>query len=671
VGAVTLRRLITLAVLVAGPALATASSADAATYCVSDPSCVTVGGTLKTTLTAALSTAQGTTAVADTIKLGAGTFTGPFTYDGDVGSNRSTNGVTIEGAGEGQTILTGTAHADVLDFDLPSSNPYEVRDLTVSLPSAFDAVGLRWANAGSNISVVDPSGDANGAIGIELGYQGTFSQLNVDMPRSNSTRGIYQSDFAGTLTDSTVSADWPMLGDSEGGDYSRLNVHGGTQGFNLKFRGPTNTVDDVQIVVDGNADFGAFQAGNDNESGTVDASHLTVTGPSPTFSVGVEVANINATYTETLNLRDSVVTGFEHQLARYSNGPEADMTVTNSVLRYGDVAVVDGPGTGTVTANPAHGDVNGNAHLVDSGGILHPRFDSAAIDLGTVATPATDLLGAPRNVDGDGDGHAHPDAGAVEYQHKAPVVTAAATGPFVAGSPTAFTGTATDPDPGDVVTPAWAFSDATTALELSPSHTFAAAGPFTATLTATDSTGLTATAATSGTIANPPVVTPPPPPPIPKPIVRDTIAPRLHSVAFSPRTFRVSRTDTAVAARAKTKAKPKPKPPIGSRLAATLSEKASLKIVIAERHSGRTTKTKSGTCKATTHATRHHKACFYYTTNATLTRKNLASGARHIAFSGRIRHHALPVGLYRATVTATDPAGNRSSAATATFAIAG
>src|SRR5690606_13426233 len=56
-----------------------------------------------------------------------------------------------------------------------------------------------------------------------------------------------------------------------------------------------------------------------------------------------------------------------------------------------------------------------------------------------------------------------------------------------------FTGIAEDPD-GDDLTIEWDFGDGNSSDELSPEHTYAEAGSYTATLTATDSDGETGTA---------------------------------------------------------------------------------------------------------------------------------------------------------------------------------
>lgn len=94
--------------------------------------------------------------------------------------------------------------------------------------------------------------------------------------------------------------------------------------------------------------------------------------------------------------------------------------------------------------------------------------------------------------------------------------TATAGGPYsgTAGQPIAFSGSGSDPD-GNALSFAWSFSDGGSAAGASVSHTFAAAGVYTALLTVSDGKGGTATATASVSVAA--VVTPPDPPPTPPP----------------------------------------------------------------------------------------------------------------------------------------------------------
>jgi PKD repeat protein len=106
----------------------------------------------------------------------------------------------------------------------------------------------------------------------------------------------------------------------------------------------------------------------------------------------------------------------------------------------------------------------------------------------TVTFTATDAKGlsdpAPptRTITVTGATVNHPPVGTIT----APAANVSIT----AGQSVSFTGTATDPD-GNQVTVLWAFGDGATSTLLAPgAHTYAAAGTFTVTFTATDSLGL-------------------------------------------------------------------------------------------------------------------------------------------------------------------------------------
>jgi DNA-binding beta-propeller fold protein YncE len=113
-------------------------------------------------------------------------------------------------------------------------------------------------------------------------------------------------------------------------------------------------------------------------------------------------------------------------------------------------------------------------------------------------------------------------------------------------------------------------------------------------------------------------------PPV-SPSTPDTVAPTVSRFRFSPQRFRVRR---------------------GARMRFSLSEPANTRVVIDRAVRGR------------------------YRRRGAITRHDLPAGARSLRFSGRIGKRALPAGRYRATITATDGAGNRSRPARASFRIA-
>jgi hypothetical protein len=97
-----------------------------------------------------------------------------------------------------------------------------------------------------------------------------------------------------------------------------------------------------------------------------------------------------------------------------------------------------------------------------------------------------------------------------------------------------------------------------------------------------------------------------------------------------------------------------------------LSEAASARIAIDRAEAGRRVARR---CRPTTRKTRHRPRCTRYVWVGSLLRPNLRPGAQRVRFSGRLGSRTLRPGLHRATVTATDPAGNRARAVQVTFRV--
>ena len=161
-------------------------------------------------------------------------------------------------------------------------------------------------------------------------------------------------------------------------------------------------------------------------------------------------------------------------------------------------------------------------------------------------------------------------------------------------------------------------------------HAFTTAGSHTATLTVTDPTGLTATAAATVTVSAPPGVP-------------DTTAPSLTKVSVSPSTFLVASGSTAVSA----------KRHHGTRIRFTLSEPA--KVVASFQ-------------RCVKKGRKGHRTCHYVSARS-LTRGSEPKGGDAIAFTGRVGKHRLARGHYRMHLRATDAAGNRSRQKTASFTV--
>jgi hypothetical protein len=138
--------------------------------------------------------------------------------------------------------------------------------------------------------------------------------------------------------------------------------------------------------------------------------------------------------------------------------------------------------------------------------------------------------------------------------------------------------------------------------------------------------------------------------------VPDTVGPALGGTRLTNTAFAVTKKPTPVTARTKR----------GTTFLYTLSEGATLTVTLQRRVAGRR---KGARCVRPTRALRKAKRCNRYVAAGKLTRTQTMGGSYKLPFSGRVGSKALPVGNYRATLLATDPAGNKSMPMQLTFRI--
>lgn len=129
---------------------------------------------------------------------------------------------------------------------------------------------------------------------------------------------------------------------------------------------------------------------------------------------------------------------------------------------------------------------------------------------------------------------------------------------------------------------------------------------------------------------------PPSPPPTPPGVTRDRTAPKLSAVKLS-----------------------------GSALSVGVSERATLRVKVERRGSGRKVGKR---CVAPSRKNRRKRHCTRYTALGTVTRSS-AGGATKLTIPTRIGKHRLTPGKYRLTITAVDTAGNVSKASTVTLTV--
>jgi hypothetical protein len=156
--------------------------------------------------------------------------------------------------------------------------------------------------------------------------------------------------------------------------------------------------------------------------------HTTIVGTSivpNTPAVRATVENAPGNGSVNLVVTDTIIDGYNRPLSRQAPvSPTiggASLTARYSLLD--PTAFSSGDGTLTTTNNV---DISSFAPAFTGAGDFHLKAGSPAIDLGdplVASLPTADYDGAPRPVDGNGDGTARRDMGAFEYQPppKAPV----------------------------------------------------------------------------------------------------------------------------------------------------------------------------------------------------------------------------------------------------------
>lgn len=497
-----------VAVLVALAVWPAAASAAEQTFCVAHPDC---SGTPEASVADALAAAQANGPERDRIKVGPGTFPATGTL-----SDSSINPVLIEGTGEG-TVLTRPAAMNAAIL-LLSNAQSSVTNLIVQIPAGQPGMlGISLANGAfaEQVLVISLPATAEAA-GIRVANGSSLRQSFVGLPNTKvaSNDGIVAAD------DAVVESIFVSATRGIGIIRSGVLVRGahliartgvelvGSAGTNLTATLENTQVTDVEPAA--LSDVGIKATGPDApHSVTLSARHVTLIGVGVGTGFWASAQSAASNPTATLNVSDSVVRGYTTDLrADAGSMGTASLTIDHSAFDF----TKQTPNTAQATISPGPFNLNlsgGDPKFRDVRGQMRPGFDSPLVDRGVAGGLLTtespfDLALLPRLVDGNGDGTARRDIGAFEYQRAAPHVTASAA-PASVGQNQAitFSATASDSDPEE--TPGaitWVFDDGGTATGESVQHAFAAAGPHTATASATDPAGVTGTGAATVTITD-------------------------------------------------------------------------------------------------------------------------------------------------------------------------
>ena len=342
-----------------------ATAADASgsgTFCVSDASCVTAGGTAEPDLQTALNAADAADG-SETIDVGPGTFSaGSDSFTDSSGANA----ISIVGSGEGSTILTANNSSGSVLYMYPDENA-SVSDLTVDMGDS--AEGLGYPNHVTDVAIEGGSDTAATGLGIQ---NGTVTNVTITMPLGGTTQGVYRPNGTVTINGLTITADTGFeIGGGSDDDYSNIRIFADVDGLAMAANdnglSNTSTITDSEIVITGSQP-GASALTLDNsgasssDEGTLDASFLTLVGNSEPDSIGVQSYAANGASKGAIDLSNSIVEDFVTPLLCYdTNNGSTDMSSAAITASYSDFdsSADEGGctggitlGTGNITADP-------------------------------------------------------------------------------------------------------------------------------------------------------------------------------------------------------------------------------------------------------------------------------------------------------------------------------
>ncbi len=409
-------------VALAVAALLAATPASATTFCVPSfhTACPNSGGNVAQANVETAMSSSGSDGIADTVLIAPGTYT-----DSDSIHASGTDPLTVRGAGADQTELTSSSSGNIYVLDLATGNSraIDIHDLTVVVPASLpDSLGVAVQNEGDALANVDVEVRNPGSNALtSWPGGGSFRDGRIHATGSGSVSTAIRVDsFATNVT----------IEDAQIEDASTPIYNTGATGT-LTVRN-SRVVDPAQPV--------QVSAG----STVIANSTFEMTGPTAIYALVNTAASLTVSL-DHVTARNDGSGGTPAVAAHVAAGMagNASVVVRNSILRgfafgYLRQAPV-GAGTGDANLSIAYTNQTAGVPVTNSGdgattlGAGNTTADpqlavdmslpagSPAIDAADPAsTLTTDILGAPRPVDGDGVGASIADQGAFEYQPPAP-----------------------------------------------------------------------------------------------------------------------------------------------------------------------------------------------------------------------------------------------------------
>lgn len=406
-----------------------ATPADATTFCVPTfhPACPNSGGNVaQANLETAMQT-NGDDTVPDRIVIAAGTITNPDTYGILSGDN---DDLEIVGAGPAATAITTSGSGNEFVVNLNGAREVTVRDLTLRVPASFpDGLGSALQAEEDTFENVDIESRNPGSDGAPSMIGGsTFTDGRVYGSMGGSIGDAFRTNGAGSgemriERTSIENASWGIAVD----DIAVITRVRRTQiidpvAYGMRVTDGAFAVIENSVIV---TDDGIALTAKTGSAETVifTARHVTIvdTGgaDNPAVDVGDDLTPANGSVNAVVS--DTVIAGNENPLRCES--PTSSTTLTMRYSYFFHSATVNGNcSVPTVNTLDAFAAAIGAPQFVAPTD-YHLPAGSPAIDKGdplTATLPTEDFDGAPRPVDGNGDGVSRRDIGAFEYQPPKP-----------------------------------------------------------------------------------------------------------------------------------------------------------------------------------------------------------------------------------------------------------
>jgi hypothetical protein len=357
---------------------------------------------------------------ADRIFLGAATYTAPLTgFDYE-----NLNGpVELIGAGQANTILTGPTNGSSGVIKLFGGAGTTMRDLQVVMPDnvAQNAIGVDTNALVKHAFVGENAIQANLRTGVLL-EGGTLDHTGIALNPNGDDVGVsFEGGATSDVRDSTLDANQGVISDS-GGTIERSWVHSFQSGV-VGYRGTLHIASSV-VSVDAPAAFGIVGAAYGNAHGSISVNGVDIIGSGQPGIIGVEAENQSAlpsSATIDISVDNSLMRGVASAVRALSApaGGTGHANVTASYSDYdGSANLVSGP---SALISQDHLSNVGNVAAFGAGDFQNPLRSSPLIDAGDPATAqGTDIVKHTLVTDGNGDGVAQRDIGAIELSGVAP-----------------------------------------------------------------------------------------------------------------------------------------------------------------------------------------------------------------------------------------------------------